>query len=39
MASTRSPGINGKQFPGSNGTGHDVLMAALGTLLNIKIDY
>ncbi len=28
-----------KQFPGSNGTGHDVLMAALGTLLNIKIDY
>jgi LCP family protein required for cell wall assembly len=30
---------NPKQFPGSNGTGHDVLMAALGTLLNIKIDY
>ena len=30
---------NPKQFPGSNGTGHDVLMAALGTLLNIKINY
>jgi LCP family protein required for cell wall assembly len=30
---------NPNQFPGSNGTGHDVLMAALGTLLNIKIDY
>lgn len=30
---------NPKQFPGSNGTGHDVLMAALGTLLHIKIDY
>ncbi len=27
------------QFPGSNGTGHDVLMAALGTLLHIRIDY
>ncbi|HYC07115.1 MAG TPA: LCP family protein [Candidatus Binatia bacterium] len=27
------------QFPGSNGTGHDVLMAALGTLLGLKIDY
>jgi LCP family protein required for cell wall assembly len=27
------------QFPGSNGTGHDVLMAALGTLLNLKINY
>jgi len=31
--------IHPKEFPGSNGTGHDVLMAALGTLLNIKIDY
>ncbi len=31
--------LHPKQFPGSNGTGHDVLMAALGTLLNIKIDY
>jgi LCP family protein required for cell wall assembly len=30
---------NPKQFPGSDGTGHDVLMAALGTLLNIKINY
>jgi polyisoprenyl-teichoic acid--peptidoglycan teichoic acid transferase len=30
---------NPKLFPGSNGTGHDVLMAALGTLLNIKINY
>ena len=27
------------QFPGSNGDGHDVLMGALGTLLNLKIDY
>ena len=27
------------QFPGSNGSGHDVLMAALGTLLNLKINY
>lgn len=26
-------------FPGSDGSGHDVLMAALGTLLNLKIDY
>ncbi len=31
--------LHPKQFPGSNGTGHDVLMAALGTLLHIKIDY
>ncbi|MFI5262560.1 MAG: LCP family protein, partial [Candidatus Limnocylindrales bacterium] len=27
------------QFPGSSGDGHDVLMGALGTLLNLKIDY
>lgn len=27
------------EFPGSNGDGHDVLMGALGTLLNLKIDY
>ncbi len=26
-------------FPGSDGTGHDVLMAAVGTLLNLQIDY
>ena len=31
--------LHPKQFPGSNGTGHDVLMAALGTLLHIRIDY
>jgi polyisoprenyl-teichoic acid--peptidoglycan teichoic acid transferase len=30
---------NPKQFPGSNGTGHDVLMAALGTLLHVQINY
>ena len=28
-----------KDFPGSDGTGHDVLMGALGTLLGMKIDY
>ena len=27
------------RFPGSDGTGHDVLMAAIGTLLNLQIDY
>jgi LCP family protein required for cell wall assembly len=27
------------EFPGSNGEGQDVLMAALGTLLNLRIDY
>lgn len=27
------------QFPGSDGSGHDVLMGALGTLLNLKIDH
>lgn len=27
------------EFPGSDGTGHDVLMAGVGTLLNLKIDY
>ena len=27
------------EFPGSNGDGHDVLMGALGTFLNLKIDY
>lgn len=26
-------------FPGSDGTGHDVLMAAVGTLLGLQIDY
>ncbi|MBI2763476.1 MAG: LCP family protein [Chloroflexi bacterium] len=26
-------------FPGSDGSGHDVLMAAVGTLLKLKIDY
>ncbi len=26
-------------FPGSDGSGHDVLMAAAGTLLNLQIDY
>lgn len=30
---------NPGRFPGSDGTGHDVLMAALGTLLELKIDY
>jgi len=30
---------NPSRFPGSDGTGHDVLMAALGTLLELKIDY
>lgn len=30
---------NPAQFPGSDGTGFDVLMSALGTLLNTKIDY
>ena len=28
-----------KDFPGSDGTGHDVLMGALGTLLNLQIDH
>lgn len=27
------------EFPGSNGDGHDVLMGALGTLLNLKVDF
>jgi len=27
------------EFPGSNGDGHDVLMGALGTLLDLQIDY
>ncbi len=27
------------QFPGSDGSGHDVLMGALGTLLNLQIDH
>lgn len=27
------------KFPGSDGTGHDVLMAAIGTILNLEIDY
>lgn len=27
-----------EQFPGSSGDGHDVLMAALGTLLGVRID-
>ena len=27
------------KYPGSDGTGHDVLMAAIGTLLDMKIDY
>jgi polyisoprenyl-teichoic acid--peptidoglycan teichoic acid transferase len=26
-------------FPGSDGTGHDVLMGALGTLLDVRIDH
>jgi LCP family protein required for cell wall assembly len=30
---------NPQQFPGSDGTGFDVLMDALGTLLNMPIDY
>jgi polyisoprenyl-teichoic acid--peptidoglycan teichoic acid transferase len=30
---------NPRNFPGSDGTGHDVLMGALGTLLGLKIDY
>ena len=30
---------NPSKYPGSDGTGHDVLMAAIGTLLNLKIDY
>ena len=28
-----------KQFPGSDGTGFDVLMGALGTLMDLKIKY
>jgi LCP family protein required for cell wall assembly len=28
-----------KDFPGSDGTGHDVLMGALGTLLGLQIDH
>jgi LCP family protein required for cell wall assembly len=28
-----------KEFRGSDGSGHDVLMGALGTLLGLKIDY
>jgi LCP family protein required for cell wall assembly len=28
-----------KAFPGSDGTGHDVLMGALGTLLGLQIDH
>ena len=28
-----------KEFPGSDGTGHDVLMGAIGTLLGMRIDY
>ncbi len=31
----RNPGA----FPGSDGSGHDVLMAGLGTLLGLRIDY
>lgn len=31
--------LNPGEFPGSDGTGHDVLMGALGTLLGIRIDY
>ncbi len=27
------------RFPGSDGTGHDVLMAAIGTLLELEIDH
>ncbi len=30
---------NQEQFPGSDGTGFDVLMDALGTLANVPIDY
>jgi LCP family protein required for cell wall assembly len=30
---------NPKLFPGSDGTGNDVLMGALGTLLGLRIDY
>jgi hypothetical protein len=30
---------NPAQFPGSDGTGFDVLMDALGTLLNTRIEY
>jgi LCP family protein required for cell wall assembly len=30
---------NPKQFPGSDGTGFDVLMGALGTLLDVPIQY
>ncbi len=30
---------NQEQFPGSDGTGFDVLMDALGTLVNMPIDY
>jgi len=30
---------NPRQFPGSDGTGNDVLMAAVGTLLELDIDY
>ncbi len=30
---------NPSRFPGSDGSGHDVLIAAVGTLLGLKIDY
>lgn len=30
---------NPSRFPGSDGSGHDVLMSAIGTLLDLKIDY
>lgn len=30
---------NPSEFPGSDGSGHDVLMGALGTLLNLEIDH
>ena len=30
---------NPKNFPGADGTGRDVLMGAMGTLLGLKIDY
>ena len=30
---------NPQRFPGSDGTGHDVLMAAIGTLLGMQINY
>ncbi len=31
--------LHPSRFPGSDGTGHDVLMSAVGTLLGLQVDY